>query len=208
MSAQVEMTNPVDTSVGGMKGHILRRAIHLGMVLIPFVYFEFGENAADLFNATLDQLVAGFVLLLVAVEGLRLRLGITVFGQRAYESKQISALAWGGLAICMVLLLTPEEAYAWPLIVSLALGDPFMGELRRKGVSDRNVMVYATGLILAIWLASTYVHGTPLLISILLPVVCMASEWPRLTYIDDNATMILIPLTLVLLLEPFFGVMA
>jgi len=35
----------------------------------------------------------------------------------------------------------------------------------------------------------------------------MASEWPRLTYIDDNATMVLIPLALVLILEPFAGVM-
>ncbi len=37
--------------------------------------------------------------------------------------------------------------------------------------------------------------------------VCMISEWPRLTYIDDNATMLLIPLALVLLLEPFALVM-
>ena len=208
MSAQVEMTNPVDTSVGGMKGHILRRTIHVGMVLIPFVYFQYGEPAAQRLNTTLDQLVAGFALLLIAIEGLRLRLGITVFGQRAYEASQISALAWGGLAICMVLLLTPIEAYAWPLIVSLAFGDPFMGELRRKGFSDQSVMIYATVLILIIWLTSWLVFGTPLLISLLLPAVCMAAEWPRLTYIDDNATMILIPLALVMLLEPFFGVMA
>lgn len=208
MNAQVEMTNPVDTSVGGMKGHVVRRTIHIGMVLIPFVYFTFGEQAAERLNVTLDQLVAGLALLLIAVEGLRLRLGITVFGQRAYESTQISALAWGGLAICMVLLLLPAEAYAWPLIVSLALGDPFMGELRRKGTSDREVMLFATVLILAIWLVCWQAFETPLLISLLLPVVCMASEWPRLTYIDDNATMILIPMTLVLLLEPFFGIMA
>jgi hypothetical protein len=36
----------------------------------------------------------------------------------------------------------------------------------------------------------------------------MISEWPRLRYIDDNATMVLIPLAVVLLLEPFAGVMA
>jgi len=37
--------------------------------------------------------------------------------------------------------------------------------------------------------------------------MCVAAEWPRLRYIDDNATMLLIPLALVLVLEPFLGVM-
>ncbi len=208
MSHQVEMTNPVETSVGGMQGHLLRRSIHLGMVAIPFAYFEFGASIADSLRASVDQLVAGFVLVLLVVEMLRLRLGITVFGQRDYEAKQISALAWGGFAIGMVLLLTPEPGYAWPLIVSLALGDPFMGELRRKGMDDRRVMMYATLVILAIWLVCWWAVGTPLLICFLLAPVCMAAEWPRLTYIDDNATMVLVPLALVLLLEPFVGLMA
>jgi len=38
--------------------------------------------------------------------------------------------------------------------------------------------------------------------------LCVAAEWPRLRYIDDNATMVLIPLGAVLLLEPFLLVMA
>ena len=37
--------------------------------------------------------------------------------------------------------------------------------------------------------------------------ICVAYEWPRLRYIDDNATMLLIPLAVVLVLEPFLGVM-
>ncbi|MGB1233892.1 MAG: hypothetical protein ACPHF0_06980, partial [Poseidonia sp.] len=98
--------------------------------------------------------------------------------------------------------------YAWPLIASLALGDPLMGELRRKDVADRQVMIYATLLLLAIWLVSSFQFGTPLWLCILLAPVCMISEWPRLRYIDDNATMLLIPLALVLLLEPFALVMA
>ena len=83
-----------------------------------------------------------------------------------------------------------------------------MGELRRKDVNDRQVMIYATALILAIWLVSSFQFGTPLWLSIILAPVCMISEWPRLRYIDDNATMLLIPLALVLLLEPFALVMA
>lgn len=207
MSEQVEMTNPVDTSVGGMKGHILRRTIHLSMILIPYVYFAHGESVAESVDLTLQQVVASVILIALAAEAIRLKLGITIFGQRDYEAKQISALAWGAIGVGLVLLLVPHKAYAWPIIASLALGDPFMGELRRKGFADRQVMVYATALILAIWLACSWQFETPLWVAIIAAPVCMISEWPRLRYIDDNATMVLIPLALILILEPFAQVM-
>ena len=140
-------------------------------------------------------------------EGARLRLGFTVFGQRDYEATQISALAWGAFGVGMVFLLAPTEAYAWPLILSLSLGDPLMGELRRKGMDTRNVMLVSTLALLVIWLAAWSQFGTPLWMAVLLAPVCMIAEWPRLTYIDDNATMVLIPLALVMILEPFAGVL-
>ena len=59
-------------------------------------------------------------------------MGWTIVGQRSYEAKQVSALAWGALGVGMVFLLTPEPEYAYPLILSLSLGDPLLGELRRK----------------------------------------------------------------------------
>ncbi|DAC46480.1 MAG TPA: hypothetical protein D7H92_06520 [Candidatus Poseidoniales archaeon] len=208
MSGQVELTNPVDTSVGGMRGHLLRRGIHLSMIGIPYLYFSHGESVAEAIGVSLAQVVAGVVLIALVLEGIRLKIGLTVFGQRDYEANQVSALAWGAVGIGFVLLLVPEEAYAWPLIASLALGDPLMGELRRKDIPDRQVMIYATLLILAIWLVAVVQFGTPIWLAILLAPVCMISEWPRLTYIDDNATMLLIPLALVLLLEPFALMMA
>ena len=208
MNGQVELTNPVDTSIGGMRGHLLRRGIHLSMSLLPFIYFAYGEHVADALGLSLDQVVASVLLVAMTGEGIRLRLGFTVFGQRDYEANQISALAWGAIGVGMVFLLAPTEAYAWPLILSLSLGDPLMGELRRKGMASRNVMLVSTLALLAIWLVAWAQFGTPLWMALLLAPVCMASEWPRLTYIDDNATMVLIPLALVLILEPFAGVMA
>ena len=132
MSEQVELTNPVDLSVGGMSGHIFRRFFHLAMFIIPVLYFEYGEDVAEKVGMTLDEVVATFVLVAVIGELIRLKLGFTVFGQREYESKQVSALAWGALAIGLVLLITPTKEYAYPLIFTLTFGDPFMGELRRK----------------------------------------------------------------------------
>jgi len=45
--------------------------------------------------------------------------------------------------------------------------------------------------------------GTPLWISILLAPLTVLGELPRVKYIDDNATMILLPLAALLLLSPF-----
>ncbi len=208
MDGQVELTNPVETSIGGMRGHVLRRGIHLSMSFLPFIYFAYGEDVANAVGVSLDRLVASIVLVALAGEGLRLRFGWTVFGQRDYEAHQISALAWGAFGVGMVFLLAPTEAYAWPLILSLSLGDPLMGELRRKDLEARQVMIASTFALLLVWLCAWYLFGTPLWMAVLLAPVCMIAEWPRLRYIDDNATMVLIPLALVIILEPFAGVMS
>ena len=153
MSDQVEMTNPVDQSVGGMSGHLLRRGIHLGMSFIPVLYFQFGEDVADKVSLSLAQVVSVVILVAIVGEALRLKFGVTIIGQRAYEAKQVSALAWGAIAIGMVLLLAPEKAYAYPLILSLSLGDPLLGEMRRKDFSVSAVIWAGTLGVGLIWAA-------------------------------------------------------
>ncbi len=206
MSDQVELTNPVDLSVGGMSGHILRRAIHLAMSLLPFLFFEFGEDVADSVSLSLEQVVSSVILIAIFGEALRLRMGWTVVGQRSYEAKQVSALAWGALGVGMVFLLTPEAAYAYPLILSLSLGDPLLGELRRKGVTTTTVIWAGMLGIAIIWAACAVWVDTPWLLVPLMAPICVAAEWPRLRYIDDNATMLLIPLAVVLIIDPFLGI--
>ena len=207
MSDQVEMTNPVDQSIGGMSGHVLRRVIHLSMSFIPVLYFEFGEATADAVNLSLSQFVSVVILVAIVGEALRLKFGVTIIGQRAYEAKQVSALAWGAIAVGMVLLLVPEKAYAYPLILSLSLGDPLLGEMRRKDFSVSTVIWAGALGIASIWACCAIWVGTPWLLVALMGPMCVAAEWPRLRYIDDNATMLLIPLAFVLILEPFLGVM-
>ena len=207
ISEQVELTNPVDLSVGGMSGHIFRRFFHLAMCVLPILYFEVGENVADSVGLTLDEIVASVVIIAALGEALRLKMGFTVFGQREYESQQVSALAWGALAIGLVFLITPTKAYAYPLILTLTFGDPFMGELRRRGVESSSVISYACVLVLAIWLLCWYMFDTPLVACLIVAPIAVFSETPRLRYIDDNATMLLIPLAVVVTLEPFLNVM-
>ncbi len=207
MSEQVELTNPVELSVGGMKGHIFRRSIHVGMILLPWIYFEHGEMISDKLGLTLPQFVSTMVFTLFILEAIRLKFGITIFGQREYEANQISALGWGAFGIGIVFVMAPIEAYAWPLILSLSLGDPFLGEMRRRGMNTRDVVLSTTVLLILIWLACWQLFGTPWWLAFLFAPLCVASEWPRLRYIDDNATMVLIPLGMILLLEPFLQLM-
>lgn len=202
---QVELTNPVEHSVGGMGGHILRRSIHLAIAGIPWLYFTHGEAISDLISINAIQLVSLVVLGLVVFEAVRLKIGFTVFGQRDYEAKQVSALAWGGVAIGIALLALREPDYAYPLIVSLALGDPILGELRRKEFDTKIVVGVATLALFTVWISYAIIFDTSLIIAILLPGVCVAAEWPRLRWIDDNATMIFIPLMLLLVLIPLVG---
>ena len=207
MSDQVELTNPIELSVGGVSGHLLRRGIHLAMSFLPFLYFEFGEDVADMVSLTLEQVVSCVILLAIFGEALRLRMGLTVVGQRSYEAKQVSALAWGALGVGMVFLLTPNPAYAYPLILSLSLGDPLLGELRRKGSSTQTVILAGVLGIAVIWAGCAYLVETPWLFVPLMAPICVAAEWPRLRYIDDNATMLLIPLAVVLIFDPFLGIL-
>ncbi|MBT3658102.1 MAG: hypothetical protein HN544_07905 [Euryarchaeota archaeon] len=204
MSDQVELTDPVEHSVGGMYGHLFRRGFHVGMSIIPLVFYEYGEKLSDLVSLSEMQLVSVMILTLVFAEAVRLKLGITIFGQRDYESKQVSALAWGTFAVGMTFMTLSEyPELVWPLILSLSLGDPFLGELRRKGLDSRRVFIFGSIFIALIWVGTWHFVETPILLAVLMGPLCVAAEWPRLRWIDDNATMLLIPLSAAILLVPW-----
>ena len=183
MTEQVALTDPVDHSVGGVKGHLFRRAFHLAMSAIPFVYFEYGEKISDIFGLEVSQFVSAATILLIVIEAIRLKLGFTIFGQRDYEAKQVSALAWGGIAIGLTLIALPDNPeFIWPLVLSLSLGDPFLGELRRKGIESRNVVIIGSIFIALIWLVSWNFVDTPILLVAIMGPICVAAEWPRLRW--------------------------
>ena len=205
----VNINDHVPASVGGLRGHIVRRITHISMMIIPFLYYWNGTNISNFFfELEPKQFVSVVAFTFLLIEIVRLRMGFVVFGQRDYESEQISAFFWGGFSVCLVLLLSPEvgiqnSAFGFPLILGLTLIDPLMGELRRANWSSRNVIVIAYIGTILIWIFCHYFLGTPLFIAPFIAAIVVASEWPRLTWIDDNATMLLIPLSFVLFLEPF-----
>ena len=206
----------VEHSVGGFGGHAFRRLTHVAMAVIPLIYYTSGDDVADYFSVRLDELVSYVFLLVLVIEVVRLRLGIVIVGQREYESKQISAFAWGAFAVCLALLATGmgpfvEEGgsgiksgiYGIPLIFGLTFVDPLMGEIKRQKQDMRLAITTGLAASYAIWVGCSFWLGTPLWACILLAPLTVLGELPRVKYIDDNATMILFPLAGLLLLSPF-----
>ncbi len=200
-------------SVGGLGGHFFRRFTHVFMAIIPILYFTKGENLADFFSLTPNELVTYACLSLVFLEMIRLYFGIIIVGQREYEAKQISALAWGAFAVCLALLLSPGSdssegmksgLYAAPLIWGLTFVDPIMGEIKRSKRGLKAAILGGLAVSYMIWFGSSYFLGTPFLASLILAPLTVLGELPSVKWIDDNATMVLLPLIALLILESFF----
>ena len=204
------LADHVDHSVGGFGGHAFRRFTHVSMTAIPFVFYLYGQDFADIVSLDDKQLVSAVCMLILFAELIRIRLGIVIFGQREYEADQISALAWGGLAVSLALLLAPGEGegleagvYGIPLIVGLTLVDPIMGEIKRIKQDLKLAIYVGLAVSYAVWLGCHFWLGTDIMAAILLAPLTVLGELPKTKDIDDNATMILFPLAGLMLLLPF-----
>ena len=92
--------------------------------------------------------------------------------------------------------------YAAPLIWGLTFVDPIMGEIKRSKSGLKAAIIGGLIASYIIWLGSSYMLGTPILASIILAPLTVLGELPSVKWIDDNATMILLPLTILLIIEP------
>ena len=196
----------VKHSVGGFSGHILRRITHVSLALIPWIYYWHGEEIAGKVGITAHQFIFIVLGIIIVAELVRLKIGFTIFGQRAYEATQLSALFWGSVSVVLTLAFIPHAgvmgaALGMPLVLGLAFGDPVMGEIRRAGKEPKLVAIGGLITVYTAWLISWNCLDTPLLFAILIPPIQVASEWPRLRWIDDNGTMVLIPLIIILILS-------
>ena len=201
----------VGHSVGGMGGHAFRRLTHLSMASIPYLYYVHGERISSYFSLQAREFVSVICILILVIELVRLKTGIVIVGQREYESSQISALAWGALAVALAILIAPDgdngtmEAgkYGAPIILGMTLVDPVMGEIKRTKKNLRTAVI--TGLIVSyiVWIGCHFWIGTELIAALLLAPLTVLGEILPTREIDDNATMVLFPLAGLVLLLPF-----
>ena len=124
----------VKHSVGGAGGHWFRRGTHISMCIIPFAFHLWGEEIAGIVNLTPREFVISVLVFFVVLEAIRVKFGIVIVGQREYEAQQISALGWGAFAVCLALIIAPQEGdgleagkFTIPLICGLTFVDPIMG---------------------------------------------------------------------------------
>ena len=201
----------VGHSVGGMGGHAFRRLTHVSMASIPYLYYVHGERISSYFSLQAREFVSVICILILVIELVRLKTGIVIVGQREYESSQISALAWGALAVALAILIAPDgdngtmEAgkYGAPIILGMTLVDPVMGEIKRTKKNLRTAVI--TGLIVSyiVWIGCHFWIGTELIAALLLAPLTVLGEILPTREIDDNATMVLFPLSGLVLLLPF-----
>lgn len=196
-------------SVGGAGGHWFRRLTHVGMCVIPFAYHLWGDSIAGKVSMTPSDFVIAVAALFIVIEVIRIKFGIIIVGQREYEAKQVSALAWGAVAVCLTLILAPQEGegleagkYTIPIICGLTFVDPIMGEVKRAKMGMQSAVLVGLAVSYTIWMGSVALFSTPFLVAVLLAPLTVAGEVPRVSWIDDNATMILFPLIALLLLHP------
>lgn len=178
--------------------HLFRRLVHMASILFLWLYYQYGARAAEFLHLSLNQLIylcLGFILLL---ETLRLCGGWGIFGMREYEKKRISAFCWGAIGIALVFLFAPGKAFVIPIICAYALGDPFLGELRRTKLSKILVIILGVIFISAIWWLAHVWLDTPLWTVFIMGPATVAAEWPCFSWVDDNLLMQLVPLVIAL----------
>lgn len=192
--------------VGGQRGHVLRRMIHVLMLFIPVLHYQYTQRIANYLSIEANELLVIVLLLCIIFEALRLHRGWVLLGQRHNEAKRISALAWGAVSIITVFLFVPGGygsgiRFALPLIASLALVDPLMGEMRARGLAKHWQFLCGYLLACAIWSFACYFYQLSYVYVLILPLLTVLAEWPNLKWIDDNALMLWLPLIAILLLH-------
>tara|TARA_B100000959_G_scaffold281450_1_gene345517 strand:- start:363 stop:1022 length:660 start_codon:yes stop_codon:yes gene_type:complete len=205
------LVDHVEHSIGGFGGHAFRRATHVSMAAIPYLFYNNGEEISGYFSLTPNQFVSFICITLMLMEAFRLKSGIVIVGQRSYESQQISALAWGAFAVSLALLTAPNHggegleagAFGIPIIFGLTFVDPVMGEIKRKKRDMKLAIIVGLLVSYTIWVGCYYWIGTNLMAAHILAPLTVIGELPKTRLIDDNATMVFFPLTGAILLFPF-----
>ncbi|OGT49011.1 MAG: hypothetical protein A3F17_06785 [Gammaproteobacteria bacterium RIFCSPHIGHO2_12_FULL_41_15] len=193
-------------TTGGTAGHIFRRVIHLCIALIPILYFSLATPFTHFFQFSPHYLLIVIIVGSILFEIWRLNRGIVLPGHRHHEKYYPASFFWGSVSLCLVLLLVPGgtlhgEAFALPIIWSSAFADPIIGELRSQHYPSYFTLLIGMLVVLLVWWFAAFWYGIAYWWGLLMAPVTVAVEWPKISYIDDNMTMLIVPLLLVVLLH-------
>ena len=183
-----------------------RRCLHAGAGLVLLYYLAPPRLLVVLTNA--EALVLG-LLVVLAVEAGRWVAGVELPTLRPHEEHRPASFAYFAVGLVLAILVFPEPV-ALAVGLGAALVDPLIGELRLTLARRRwyPAVPFAAYAVLAA-AAFRGVGGWSPTASVLLALVAAAVgvsvERPRVPYLDDDLTMVVVPgavLTLLLVAVP------
>lgn len=199
LTEKARLTFVIAPTKGNKIGHYFRRLVHISLCVIPLLYYSYKTALSAALHLDINIVLWTLLAVVILLEGIRLKLGWVVFGQREYEARQISAFAWGSVGIILVLLFSPGLEFSLPIIWSLAFADPILGESRRYIKQSWVVNIIGLVVLLIIWWGCAYWFSFSLWWGVILAPLTGAVESLRLKWIDDNALILLVPLFIVMI---------
>jgi dolichol kinase len=180
--------------------HWYRRAFHafgasfLLYYILPDVYW---------INFLKEWVPPLIVIIVIFLEVLRITGKISsdhFFGLRMYEKKRVGSYVFFGVAILILLRFFPQQI-AIPCILCATLGDPIIGEIRRRFNSN---YVYLIGFFICMYFFIITWFKADIFLILLVSVVgglgAIIGETKKFWWLDDDFMIQMIPAILLLII--------
>ena len=186
-------------------GHILRRLVHMSSPIFLIYYWLPDPLWAGGPGRQVGLVLALFVTLVF--ESFRMTKQLNIIGMRPYESNRMSAAAWAGIALVFAFLFFPFKIAA-PGVFGMAWIDPLCGELRKR--SSRfypNLPRVAYFVLVTMIITATIGLSIGALVAAALSaLVAISVEKSETRFLDDDFTMLVIPLIVIAIVFLLFGI--
>jgi hypothetical protein len=139
------------------------------------------------------------------VEIARIALGIRLFGMRPYEGQRVSAYAQGALGLGVALFLIRDPKIVVPVFLGMAWIDP-LAAFARKEKWPRSIVVagyFVLFITVEAAMGVTQNWTWPFIAAVVATTSAMLVEGPKLTQIDDDLLMQVVPMTLLAVAATF-----
>jgi len=176
-----------------------RRSAHVFATVSISYYFI---SDAGIMGFAKRFLIVSILLTLVLLDLYRMKRAISPSGFREYETSRFGSYIYFGIGTCILLLLFPQQI-AIPCIVSSALVDPVIGEVRRKHFLLAYLLGFGIGFLIfySVWLTSEISIQVSLISASLL----VLSELKKNRYLDDDLLTQIVPAIFLIIIYFLMG---
>ena len=177
---------------------IYRRFTHT-IAACCVIYFLF---PSEILGLQRSYYIILFWFLVISVELARLTKGIKILGMRDYEKDRIASFVWFASGSCLLLGLYEMGFFPQSLVIATiimaAYTDPVIGEATTKW-GDKNGII--CGLACSFIIYQSIINN--FIYSIIGSIVAVISERPKIKWFDDDLSMQIIPMTVLVVLNWF-----